>query len=186
AAIFLMSCSKTDDSATPMNVSGNNPSNILDEYEKAGLLSLVENLKFQKDVYIIMSQEVQTGLFDELCLCDGEYLDILLTKVDKYGLVNPVIGKGTGEFGDLNIQARYDDFVSTSQSYNSMLNYAKQMEEYLVIEVEASTTTLDGNQDIEKIYAELLADSKDHIEILISELEAVSAQTEDRPTVNEF
>lgn len=154
-AMVFVSCSEEEADA-PFYSGPNSGSNELSSYEEAGLLTLLETQKFHRDVYTWMNTAVENSLFQELALRDGNIMERLSVKVDKYGLENPIIDRTPGEYADSYIQQQYDDFISSNNAdLDQFMAYAKQMEASMFSDICECQSILEGNADIGKIYEDM-------------------------------
>jgi hypothetical protein len=171
--IALVSCSK-DELDTPFYTADNGVSKELTSLEKAGLLTLLEKQKMHRDVYNWIYAQFPSQVFSSLAKHDGALMERLSIKVDKYGLVNPVIDKLAGEFADASIQVQYNDFTrDASGDLEKMINGAKAMEAELIAEVAKERSILSGNPDIDQVYGELMLESQGHLNILNDEMKGL-------------
>lgn len=162
-AMIFASCSK-DELDTPFYTAANGTSKALTEYEKAGLVTLLETQKMHRDVYTWMNTQAEYPVFSDLLACDCQLMEKLSITVDKYGLHNPTVGKETGEFEDSYIQSRYNDIIrSTEGGIASMFTAAKAMEAAMIVEVREHQNALSGNADIGLVYADLIVQSENQL-----------------------
>jgi hypothetical protein len=158
-AMVFVSCSK-DELDTPFYTADNGVSKTLNNFEKNGLVSLLEKEKMHRDVYTWMNTQFPSEVFTQLAERDGHYMEVLSIKVDKYGIANPTVGKLPGEFVDASVQNQYNDFIRiTTGDLVAMINKAQAMEEALIAEVQEQQSTLSGNTDIGQVYDGLLQES---------------------------
>jgi len=168
-AMIFASCSK-EELDTPFYTADNGVSKELNSFEKAGLLSLLEMQKMQRDVYYWMNTQYESPVFADLAHRDGQLMERLSIKVDKYGLVNPVVDKLIGEFEDASIQNQYNDFIrETAGDIESMIVEAQKMETSFIYEVETQQTNLSGNADIVQLYTDLIQESEAQLNSLNNE-----------------
>ena len=167
-AMLCVSCSKDDDTdATPAPTTTN-----LSDNEKAGLLQIVEIEKLHHDVYLCMAENNQCELFDDLCSCDKNFMDLLSYKVDIYKLENPLTERGTGVYANPDLQTKYNEFILISDSQlKEFLLFARQMEEYGLAQLETHLSQVDGNEDIAKLYSDIQEESKCQLEKIIEKIE---------------
>lgn len=158
-AMIFAGCSK-DELDTPFYTADNGVSKELSSLEKAGLLNLLESEKMQKDVYEWIYSQYPSEVFADMAFQDGQAMELLSIKVDKYGLENPIHGKLPGEFTDVNVQNEYNDFVRTTVgNLEAMIEQARCMEEAFITKVQEQESLLSGNADIRIIYQDLITTS---------------------------
>jgi len=173
-AIVFVSCSK-DETIAPFNSAQNGASTDLNNFEKAGLLSLVEKQKLHRDIYDLMAEKDHEPIFTIMSVCDAKYMELLSIKVDKYGLDNPTVDNMAGEYENAQIQADYNEFIrSNNFDLNQMLVYARKMEEAIIIEIRFHEANVSGNTDIVKIYDDLINESQIQLEALNDELKSLT------------
>ncbi len=167
-ALLFAGCSKDKDE----DIVPNTPTTNLNEAEKAGLLEMVEIEKLHHDVYLTMSENNQCEIFDELCSCNKNFMDQLSEKVDKYKLENPITEREAGIYADQDFQAKYNEFLLISDGrLQEFLAFAKQMEEYGLIDMEVRLAQVDGNEDLAEIYTEIIEETKCQLEIIINKID---------------
>jgi hypothetical protein len=172
-AIFLGGCSK-DEADTPFYSAANGTSKELTELEKAGLLSLLETEKFHRDVYSVIAERLQSPFFEELSAEDAILMDLLSIKVDKYGLVNPIVGVEAGSYSDAVIQNSYSEFIETNTSdLLTLVAYAEDMERSMIDQIETQQSLLSGNSDIVAAYDQMLKKSIAQLRLLADEMEGL-------------
>jgi hypothetical protein len=155
-AMIFVSCSK-DEVDTPFYTADNGVSKELSTLEKEGLLNVLETTKMHRDIYEWINSQFPSEVFADMARRDGQAMELLSIKVDKYGLVNPIEGKLPGEFTDANIQEEYNEFVRTTVGdLGAMINQARAMEEDFIASVEEQEASLSGNADIKIIYQDLV------------------------------
>jgi hypothetical protein len=173
-AMVFVSCSKEEDD-TPFYSATNGTSKQLSNIEKEGLLSLAEVQKMHRDVYDAIASETGQELFATLSEKDARLMEKLSVKIDKYGLPNPLIELGAGEYEDAGVQNTYNQFMRTSSfGLDEMLDFATAMEEDFINAVRAQKSSVVGNADIVQLYDEMLTEANIQIDILDSGWEEFS------------
>lgn len=185
-SMILVSCSK-DEVADPFYTGSSSNTKVLSPIEKEGLLSLAEFQKMHLDVYTQLAEKSTNPLFVEFGRDEEILLDLLSIRIDKYGLFNPLINNGPGEYEDSRIQAIYDEFVSSNYTGDyQMLIYAKQMEEELISEIGVHMPNVTGNTDIINLYTDLNANCITTLDVIVSELKANANTSQIVNPVDEF
>ena len=155
-AMIFVSCSK-DEIDTPFYTADNGVSKVLSANEEAGLLNLLETEKMHRDVYDWIYSQYPSEVFADMAFRDGQAMELLSVKVDKYGLENPILGKLPGEFVDSHVQNQYNDFVrTTAGDLEAMIDQAKAMEAAFIDNVKEQQALLNGNVDIRDMYENLI------------------------------
>jgi hypothetical protein len=172
-AIVFVSCSK-DEFDTPIYTNQNGDSKALNNFEKDGLISLLETQKMHRDVYAWINTQFPSAVFTGLAVRDGNYMERLSQLVDKYGISNPILDRLPGEFENVGIQNRYNEFVRlTIGDLEAMIENARVMEEEMVCAVQQEQLNLSGNDDIRQLYGNLIEESKTQIQALSHETEGL-------------
>lgn len=186
AAILLVSCTKEDAKYFPMNSSSTNGSSIeLNDLGKAGLLLLVEKEKLHRDVYLTMSEKCQLPFVSEFCNCDEKFMNLLVVKIEKYGLDNPIENLGVGEFKSSGIQAVYNQFTEDCElGETKMLNFVKQMEESILDDIRDNQENVAGNANFIQMYSQLYSASQNQLDLINNELGVHLNFVEPDPVIN--
>lgn len=167
-AMIFVSCSKDDDVNVPYTPSANE----LNDAEKSGLIELVEIEKLHRDVYDNMNISNPCELFENLCNCDGNFMELLADKIEIYELDNPLTGNEKGVFSNNDIQIKYNHFLSISNSeMMDILTFVKDMEVQALLRIEEQINLMEGNADISEIYLNMLEESRCQISSIVDKIE---------------
>ena len=127
-----------------------------------------------RDVYEWIYSQFPSDVFADMARRDGQAMELLSIKVDKYGLVNPIEGKLPGEFTDVNVQEQYNEFVrTTTGNLEAMIDQARAMEEAFIACVQEQESLLSGNADIQAIYQDLIENASVQLNILADSKEGL-------------
>lgn len=172
AAMIFSGCSKDDDlDQSFYDASSKQSSESLTGQELEGLLYMAEKQKLQRDIYMGMYEKTLNPVFNELYLTDRNNFELVSETIEFYGQKNPVLNKGVGDFKRSEIQAVYDEFNSTVYTdLIEMLDFAIKMEHGTASEVRSFMSEVNGNENISRMYTELLSDLYKQLDILNSEL----------------
>lgn len=185
-AMVFVSCSK-DEVDTPIYSASGGSSHDLNNFEKAGLITLLETTKLHRDVYTWINSEYQADLFVQLAEREEKNLALLSVRVDKYGLENPVSDMLPGEFDNAAIQEEYNTFVSSATGdIVAMIDMARAMERDMIVAVEEQQATLSGNTDIANLYYTLICECNDQIQALIDDTKGFIGEYLPKPSVQEM
>ena len=158
-AMVFVSCSKDEIDSNPYAVSNGNAKD-LSNFEKQGLVSLLETQKMHRDVYTWINDQFPSAVFTSLAESDGKYMELLSVKLDKYGIQNPTLDKLPGEFESHEVQNQYNEFVRLSfGDLKAMIENARVMEESMISLVRDQQLNLSGNDDLRQIYGDLIQES---------------------------
>ncbi|MDB4303405.1 DUF2202 domain-containing protein [Desulfosarcina sp.] len=166
-AMLCVSCSKDDDEdVTPV------PTTTLSDAEKSGLLEMIEIEKLHRDIYQTMSENNQCELFGELCNCDGDFMNLLSAKVDKYKLINPIKEGINGVYDNDELQVIYNEFMKISdEQLKQLLYFAKELEEHALLNVDVFIANTQSKDDIRDIYLDIKKQSNCQLENIIDRIE---------------
>jgi hypothetical protein len=172
-AMVFVSCSK-DEIEPPNPTSSNGDSEVLSNYEKTGLVALLETQKMHRDIYIWINTQVPGNIFTQLAESDGNLMDQLADKVHQYGITNPIQNKLPGEFEDVAVQIQYNEFIRlTAGDLQAMIENAKVMEEEMICAARHHQLNLSGNDDIRQIYGILIQQSTAQMNTLYDEIKGL-------------
>jgi len=147
-----------------------------DEIE--GLEKMREEEKLARDVYKAMEEQWQKKIFSNIVDSEEMHMAAVKMLLDKYGIVDPA-SPNVGEFSDdepNKFQTLYDGLVSEgSESLQNALCVGVKIEEMDIADLEdliAETT----NSSIKRVYGNLLAGSKNHLESFQYNLDILGAE----------
>lgn len=176
AAIALSGCSSTPVSASEM-MTASNPTlaqlspETLSEDEAAGLLFMREEEKLAHDVYTTLYATWQLPVFQNIARSEQTHSDAVLGLLTRYGLDDPTIGLGEGEFADPTLQSLYDQLVAQGNaSLEAALRVGAAIEEIDILDLEERLAQTD-EADIIRVYNNLLAGSHNHLRAFVRTLE---------------
>ncbi len=131
--------------------------------ESAALLFMREEEKLAHDVYVTLYEQWGLRVFSNIAASEQKHTDAVAALLDAYGLEDPTIGHGVGEFTNPALQALYDDLVAQgSISAAEALKVGVAIEELDIADLEQRIAETD-NPDIQLLYSNLLAGSKNHL-----------------------
>lgn len=135
----------------------------LSEEESAALLFMREEEKLAHDVYVTLYDQWGLRVFSNIAASEQKHTDAVAALLDAYGLEDPTIGNGVGEFTDPAFQALYDELVAQgSISAAEALKVGVAIEELDIADLEQRIAETD-NADIQLLYSNLLAGSENHL-----------------------
>ncbi|MGC9396465.1 MAG: DUF2202 domain-containing protein [Anaerolineae bacterium] len=186
-AVVLSGCSSARVSASEMaTASGEKTASIastsnpdlaqlspetLSEDEAAGLLFMREEEKLAHDVYLALYTEWQLPIFQNIAGSEQTHTDAVLQLITRYGLDDPTIGLGVGEFADPELQSLYDQLVAQGRaSLKAALRVGAAIEEIDILDLEERLAQTD-KADIRRVYENLLAGSHNHLRAFVGTLE---------------
>ena len=186
-AAVLSGCSSTPASASGMmttyeenTVSVATTSNLdlaqissetLSEDEAAGLLFMREEEKLAHDVYMALYAQWQLPIFQNIAGSEQTHTDAVVQLLTRYGLDDPAAGLAAGEFTDPTLQSLYDQLVAQgSVSLEAALRVGAAIEEIDILDLEERLSQTD-KADIQRVYGNLLAGSRNHLRAFVGTLE---------------
>ena len=172
-AMIFVSCSK-DEFESPVYVSDNGDSQTLGDFQKDGLVYLLETEKMHRDVYNWINTQFPSAIYAELAEGDEEFVKQLTEEVGKYGITNPTLNKIPGEFEDVGVQNQYNEFVRlTNGDLQAMLENARAMEERMISAVQEQQLNLCGNDCLRQIYGNLIQQTTSQLKSLNDEMKGL-------------
>lgn len=150
--------------------------NTLSDDEVADLLYMREEEKLAHDVYITLYTQWGYPVFDNIATAEQTHTAAVLQLMTLYGIADPTTGNGVGVFVNNDLQALYDDLVAQgSQSLPAALRVGGLIEETDILDLEASIAATD-HADIQFVYGNLLAGSKNHLRAFASVYERMTGE----------
>ena len=135
----------------------------LSEEEAASLLFMREEEKLAHDGYVTLYDQWGLRVFRNIAASEQKHTGAVARLLDAYGLEDPTIGNGVGEFTNPTLQALYDDLVAQgSISAAEALKVGVAIEELDIADLEQRIAETD-NADIQLVYSNLLAGSANHL-----------------------
>lgn len=142
----------------------------LSEDERASLLFMREEEKLAHDVYVTLYDQWGLRVFSNITASEQKHTDAVAALLSAFGLADPTIGNGVGEFTNPDLQALYDELVAQgSVSVTEALKVGVAIEELDIADLEQRIAETD-NADIQRVYSNLLAGSTNHLRAFSSNL----------------
>jgi len=146
-----------------------------DEIE--GILYMREEEKLARDVYLTLYEQWSLPIFQNIANSEQTHMDAIERLIDRYGLIDLVAGKDSGEFADQTLQSLYDDLVTTgSQSLADALRIGAAIEEIDILDLEERIAQTDAG-DIQRVYESLMKGSRNHLRSFVATLEQQTNET---------
>ena len=135
----------------------------LDDTERDALLYMVEEEKLAHDVYVTLGEQWNVQIFTNIANSESRHVESVQTLLATYGVADPTVGNGVGEFTDPAFVALYDELVQQgSESLESAMAVGVAIEELDIADLQARLETTD-QADIVTVYEHLLAASQHHL-----------------------
>ncbi len=147
----------------------------LTDAEAEGLISMREEEKLARDVYLALYEQWGLPIFDNIAAAETKHTESVLILIDAYGLEDPVTDDTPGVFMNPAFTALYDDLVEQgSESLVDALLVGALIEDLDIFDLQ-EWLELTENPDIERVYENLLAGSENHMRAVTSQLESRDA-----------
>lgn len=144
------------------------PVAVLTPEESANLVWMREEEKLARDVYLALGETWDTKVFDNIADAEQTHTDSVQELLARYGIADPVVGKGAGEFSNPEIQALYDDLVAAgSESLVAALTVGATIEDLDIADLHDRAT---DTPDIALVYANLERGSRNHMRAFVKQL----------------
>jgi len=138
--------------------------------EAEWLLYMREEEKLARDVYQELYQVWGLTIFSNIARSEQKHMDSIKTLLDRYHLTDPAEGNGVGVFTNSDLQALYFELIAKGEkSVLDALQVGVIIEETDITDL---TKALNGtvHRDIERVYANLMAGSYNHLAAFESKL----------------
>ncbi len=144
---------------------------VLSQEEIDGLLYMREEEKLARDVYLTLYEKWGTPVFNNIARSEQTHTDTVKELLDRYNLPDPAAGQEVGHFSNPDLQALYEQLVAQgSQSEIEALKVGAAIEEIDILDLEERLAQTD-NEDIQLVYENLMAGSRNHLRAFVSVLE---------------
>lgn len=147
------------------------PSQPLSAAEAQSLAFMREEEQLAHDVYARSAQQWPLPpLFANIADSEAQHAAAVKSLFDRYGLPDPLAGLTGGSFSTPEFQALHDELVALgSRSLVDALKVGLQIEELDIRDIEAQKLVVD-NDDILRVYDELLRGSRNHLRAFMQAL----------------
>jgi len=185
-AIIFASCSK-DEVVEPASYGPGGSSHELNSFDQAGLLELLETCKMHRDVYNWIYSKYNVSIFPVLAEEDEQNMFLLSVRVDKYGIPNPLEGRGPGEFSNASVKEKYLKFVKVQTgNLGDLIEKARDMEADMVTAAEERRAAFSGSEVINQLYSKVINESNEQIRTLSGVSKATAGKWEVKPETEGF
>jgi len=150
----------------------------LTQPEVDALLLMREEEKMARDVYLQLYDLWGLPIFRNLEKSEQTHMDAVKTLLCRYGLEDPAVGKGVGEFSNKDLQTLYDDLMEYgSISVDNALEAGVGIEETDISDLEEALN-ISKRKDITKVFINLLQASYRHLEAFHTMLDSLPGASE--------
>ena len=113
-----------------------------------------------------MNAQSPCQLFEDLCECNENFMEVLSEKINKYKLDNPLDGRAAGEYANAKIQNTYDEFVSSpDRNLKNILQFALNVEEKSILLIEEQIE-IARSEEMKVIYNSILDEANCQVKFI--------------------
>ncbi|MCF8359568.1 MAG: DUF2202 domain-containing protein [Prolixibacteraceae bacterium] len=141
----------------------------LTEADIAGLMLMREEEKMAGDVYTVFFDAYGLTVFNRISVSEDKHADAVLTLINYYGLEDPASTE-PGVFNNTELQALYNQLIEAGSDSVEALQVGALIEETDIADLQELIEGTD-NADIERVYANLLRGSYQHLKAFVRILE---------------
>lgn len=128
-----------------------------------------EEEKLTHDVYVLAYSLWNQPVFDNIAASETSHTEAVKLLLDRYGIADPSTGVA-GTFANQTLQAVYNTYAARVQaSLIDALIVGAEIEDLDIRDLEVQKSQVD-NQDILKVYDELLKGSRNHLRAYVQQL----------------
>lgn len=139
------------------------PIESLSAEEVSALAFMREEEKLAHDIYVKLYEKWNSKIFNNISNSEQRHMDAILCLLNKYELDDPANGNGIGVFTNTNLQAIYNDLLSTGNgSLAAALRVGATIEDLDIQDLLNRTAAMD-NKDILAVFGELTKGSRNHL-----------------------
>ena len=150
---------------------GSTSSTPTTEEEQEHLAFMREEEKLARDVYLKMHDTWGMAVFYNIAQSEQVHTDAVKAKIEKYGLVDPVIDDTVGVFQNHDLAVLYDALIQQgSVSAIDALWVGGAIEEIDIIDLQHAIDDAE-HDDIARVYQNLQMGSHNHLRAFVAQLE---------------
>lgn len=136
----------------------------LTSQQRDALVFIVQEEKLARDVYLTLYNKRGSNKFYNILNAEENHWAQVATLLDAYGIDNPNIGKGIGEFQDTTLATLYQDLVKQwSTSLADAMNVGILIEQKDIQDIADMMKLYSDYPDILQVLESLLAGSQRHL-----------------------
>lgn len=159
--VFLTSCNN-DDTTTPIET--------LTAVEQEDILTLREEEKLARDVYLYSYDKYGTTIFNNIATSEQRHMDKMLALINTYQLEDPAL-PNRGEFNNTTLQTLYNNLTAQADiSEIEALKVGATIEDLDIKDIEDFENRTD-NTRILNVYEKLKCGSRNHMRAYYGQLE---------------
>ncbi len=150
---------------------------ILTNDEIASLIYMREEEKLAKDVYLGLYDLWGLPIFQNIANSEQTHTDAVKQLLDRFAIEDPADNSPLGEFADEDLQKMYDDLMALgAQSLGDALKVGGAIEEIDILDLKESLE-ITQNEEIQRVFSNLLRGSENHLRAFTSNLEKQTDET---------
>ena len=135
----------------------------LSDEERHWLAYMREEEKLARDVYTVLCERWNEPIFGTIAPSEQQHMDAIGRLLDVYGLPDPTVGHGPGDFEDRGPQALYDGLVRNgSVSRVTALEAGRLVEETDITDLGQAIVS-SRHDDLTNVYRNLRQGSRNHL-----------------------
>ncbi len=142
---------------------GGSTSRTLSSGERTTMIYMRELEKLARDVYIGMFELWNAPVFSNISVSEQRHMDAILNLLNKYGVPDPTVGRGVGEFTDPGVQSLYDSLIARGrQSLYDAYLVGRDIEILDIDDLDAAIKEA-AKTDLDNVYGNLRSASYNHL-----------------------
>ena len=162
-AVSVDGSTDINSSSLTVNLYSIEPSD-LSAAEENSLAFMREEEKLARDVYNALYSIYGTNIFSNIGASEQTHTDAVLSLIERYSLIDPMLVDTFGEFENIDLQFIYDNLVeSGSVSLLDAFYVGATVEELDIYDLQNQLNTDIDNEDITFVYQNLLKGSRNHL-----------------------
>ena len=144
---------------------------VLMDVKVTGLVYMREEEKLAKDVYLSLYDLWGINIFQNIAGSEQTHTDAVKNLLDMFDIDDPADTSPTGLFANADLQNLYDDLLTVgAQSLGDALKVGAAIEEIDTLDLQEHLETTQ-NEEIRRVYQNLLSGSENHLRAFTSTLE---------------
>ncbi len=124
---------------------------------------MVEEEKLARDIYQLAASLYPDRIFTSIAASEARHMSSLRVLLDRYDVADPTAGAASGTFVDDELQALYNDLAAQVRSSRDAALDAGVAIEKADIEDLQHAQALDAPADVDRVLANLMAGSRNHL-----------------------
>lgn len=151
---------------------GTAPLGTLTDEEKASLVYMVEEEKLAHDVYTALAGTWKSGVFEQIANSELRHMGSVSMLLDRYGVADPTEGAKEGTFINKDLKALYDKLVAEGKASLAAAYKVGATIEDLDIADLGKALKVVKNEEVARVYENLLIGSENHMNAFYTQLKA--------------